>query len=79
MEIEREVVDGQPTSTLWVYVLEGQERRPVREITWVFDGDGDPGNDQAWIGVYAAKPTKDEDDDSRALEVTFRDFVVETS
>ena len=78
VELEREVVDGKPTSTLWVYALEGVERRPVREITWVFDSDSAPSNDEAWIGVYAAKPTKDGDNDSRALEVSFSNFVVET-
>jgi len=33
VEIEREFVHGEPTSTLRVYVVEGLERRPVREVT----------------------------------------------
>ena len=79
VEVEREVVDGKLTSTLWVYAFEGLERKPVREITWVFDGVGDEGNDDAYIGVYAAKPTKDEDDGERALEVSISDYLVESS
>ncbi len=74
VEIEREFVHGEPTSTLWVYVVEGLERRPVREVTWVFDeADG-----ECWVGVYAAKPTKDQDDGERALEVEFGHLLVET-
>lgn len=74
VEIEREIVDGKPTSTLWVYVIEGLERRPVREVSWVFDeADG-----QCWIGVYAAKPKKDRDDGESALDVEFNHLLIET-
>jgi len=74
VEMEREFVHGEPTSTLWVYIVEGLERRPVREVTWVFDeADG-----ECWVGVYAAKPTKDQDDGERALEVEFGNLLVET-
>lgn len=77
VEMEREVVDGKPTSTLWVYIVDG-ETRPVREVTWVFDGvDGGKGGD-CWVGVYAAKPTKDEDDESRQLKVIFNGITIET-
>ena len=30
VEMEREVKDGKLTSTLWVYVVQGVERKPVR-------------------------------------------------
>ena len=78
VEMEREVVDGKPTSTLWVYVLEGLERRPVREVTWVFNGVDDRDSGDCWIGVYVAKPTKDKDDDYRNLQVSFSHLVIET-
>lgn len=78
VEMEREVVDGKPTSTLWVYVLEGLEPRPAREVSWVFDRVEDRDSGDCWIGVYVAKPTKDEDDGSRALQVLFSHLVIET-
>lgn len=56
--------------SLWVYQLEGVKRSPMREVTWFFEGDG---NEECWVGVYAAKPTGKE-----ALEVSFSHLVIET-
>ncbi|MCJ1322648.1 hypothetical protein MMC15_007997 [Xylographa vitiligo] len=36
--MEREVLDGNATSVLVVYVIEGYQKRHVREISWVFEG-----------------------------------------
>ena len=79
VEIEREVVDGEKTSTLWVYVIEtGGKRRPLREIAWVFEGAEPRDGPLCYVGVCVAKPKRDEDDGERGLEVTFKDFEVET-
>lgn len=65
--MEREVVDGKRTSTLWVYLIEGMERRPLKEVTWVFEEE----EGECWIGVYVAKPMKIEGDEKgkKSLEV----------
>lgn len=78
VEMEREVVDGKRTSTLWIYMVDGETRRPVREVTWVFDGVDEGNEGDCWVGVYAAKPTKDEDDGSRQLKVIFNGIRIET-
>lgn len=65
LELSREE-DG----SLWVYQLEGVKRLPMREVTWFFEGDG---NEECWVGVYAAKPTG-----NGALEVTFSHLMIET-
>ncbi|MCJ1263513.1 hypothetical protein MMC22_003383 [Lobaria immixta] len=78
VEMEREVVDGKRTSTLWIYMVDGETRRPVREVTWVFDGVDEGNGGDCWVGVYAAKPTKDEDDGSRQLKVIFNGIKIET-
>jgi len=76
VEMERHVVDGKPTSSLWVYAVGESTRTPMREISWVFD-DGADG--ECWIGVYAAKPNKDDDDHGdHALQVSFSDLLIET-
>jgi len=38
----------------------------------------DEADGECWVGVYAAKPTKDQDDGERALEVEFGHLLVET-
>lgn len=78
MEMEREIVDGKPTSTLWVYVVDGEKRRPIREVTWVFEGVDEGNGEDCWVGVYAAKPSKDEDDGNRQLKVLFNGLRIET-
>ena len=82
--MEREVLEGVGGSTLCVYVVEGVEKRVVREVTWVFEevnGEGEEEGEldgECWVGVYAAKPTKDEGDGGRELSVEFGGLVVET-
>lgn len=78
VEMEREVVAETLTSTLWVYMVDGEKRTPVREVTWVFDGVDEGKEGDCWVGVYAAKPTKDDDDEKRTLEVTFNELRIET-
>ena len=57
--------------SLWVYLLEGVKRCPLREVTWFFDGDD---TEDCWVGVYAAKPSGSGD-----LEVAFSHLVIETN
>jgi len=77
VEMEREVVDGKPTSSLWVRGREGEQDQSVavREVTWAFEDlcEGD-----CWVGVYAARPTKDGDDAEKVLKVQFKDLVIDT-
>jgi regulation of enolase protein 1 (concanavalin A-like superfamily) len=65
IEFERNPLEG----TLWIYVIDGEKRVPVREVTWVLS-EGD--ERVAWVGVYAAKPTADEGEaESKELQVNF--------
>jgi uncharacterized protein len=57
--------------SLWVYLLQGVKRSPLREVTWFFDGDGE---EECWVGVYAAKPSE-----TGNIEVSFSNLVIETS
>jgi hypothetical protein len=53
-------------------VDEKRDRMPIREVTWAFhDLDDD---DETPVGVYAAKPTKDERNE---LLVDFEKFEIE--
>ena len=66
IEIARED-DG----SLWVYVVEADKRLPIREVTWWADVNKAA---DCWIGVYAAKPTKEQEN----LVVRFDDLRIET-
>jgi uncharacterized protein len=58
--------------TFWVYVLDGEKKSPVREVTWVLSEKGEEGSDrEAWVGVYAATPTGMEEGSRAELEVRF--------
>ncbi|TDL26133.1 hypothetical protein BD410DRAFT_784174 [Rickenella mellea] len=73
VEIERENKDGMGKGpSLWIYLVEGNKRTAVREVTWAFEKD----DDDIQVGVYAARPTV-EGDAEDALEVSFEDFVLE--
>ena len=61
--------------TIWVYAVVEGKRQPLREVKWVFEGKGK--ESEVWVGVYAAKPTPDEGDEGKMLEVKFEDVRVE--
>jgi len=67
VEIERED-EGKDTS-LWVYLVEGERRTALREVTWVFKEDHLGGNIS--VGIYAARPTQLSDGDNEELSVEF--------
>ena len=77
VEMEREVIEGEKGSTLYIYVMEGVEKKPIREVTWVF-GEEEETEGECWVGAFVAKPTKDADDEEKALSVDFGNLSVET-
>ncbi|OJD17658.1 hypothetical protein AJ78_02249 [Emergomyces pasteurianus Ep9510] len=58
--------------SLWIYLIEGGERRRIRQVNWAFV---DEGSTQCWIGVYAAKPAKE----GGELMVSFKELEIELS
>lgn len=56
--------------SLWVYLIEGVSKAPIREVTWVFEEEGVK---ECWVGVYAARPG----DVGGELEVNFGHLIVE--
>ena len=77
VEMEREVIEGEKGSTLLIYMMEGVERKPIREVTWVF-GEDEEMEGECWVGAFVAKPTKDADDEEKALSVDFGNLSVES-
>lgn len=65
-------------TTLWIYLVFNEERRPLREIKWAFLEDREH-DAEMWVGPYAAKPTPEKDDAEAGLEVIFRDLKLETA
>ena len=77
IEMERKVIEGEKRSTLNVYMMEGVERKSIREVTWVFSEDENM-EGECWVGAFVAKPTKDADDEERALSVDFGNLSVDS-
>lgn len=74
VEMERDVEEDGSWGPVLRILLVGDdgEKLPIREVTWAFhDLDEDA---EMWIGVYAAKPIKDERDE---LVVKLSDFKLE--
>jgi regulation of enolase protein 1 (concanavalin A-like superfamily) len=67
-----ELVREEAENTLWVYLVEGVSRVPLREVTWAFDEEETA---ECWIGSYAARPSSSSTDD---LVVDFRHLIVES-
>lgn len=68
LECEVDAKEG----TMWVYIIvEGQERFPIREVTWVLDV---PVDEEIWVGVYAATPIMEGRAEGDGLEVNFKDW-----
>lgn len=67
LEMERKAVDD----TLWVYVIDGDKKVPVREVTWALSDED--GENMCWLGVYAATPMpKVGEPRDEGLKVSFR-------
>ena len=65
LELERDAKEG----TLWIYVIDGEKRIPLREVTWVLSEK----EQEIWVGVYAATPTTERGGRGK-LVVEFRDW-----
>jgi regulation of enolase protein 1 (concanavalin A-like superfamily) len=66
LEFERNKEEG----TLWIYVVDGDKKIPVREVTWILSEGGD--DKECWVGVYAAKPTVSAVGTEQGLVVDFK-------
>ena len=66
LEMERE------TDTLWIYVVDGEKRVPIREVTWILS---EPAETECWVGVYTATPKTD----GKPLEVQFSGWELEVT
>lgn len=76
--IERDGTDA------WVYVLEGsgktKKRRQLRQVTWAFNADDEQGlADEIYVGIYGAKPTRDQADPRYKIPVSFSVFALNTT
>ncbi|KAK9595958.1 hypothetical protein V6Z92_002450 [Aspergillus fumigatus] len=67
IEIVREADES-----LWVYLVEGVQKSPLREVTWCFE---EQENVECWVGVYAAKPSSEGGD----LVVNFGHLIVDVA
>lgn len=77
VEFAREAIPQTDEPSLWIYLVEdGGRRRPIREVTWAFEG-GAGGEEECWVGVYAAKPTPTQSDPGEELEVRFSGLTIE--
>ena len=43
-------------NSLWIYLVEGLQKSPLREITWIFE---EKDVKDCWVGVYAARPSSE--------------------
>ena len=80
VEMTRELRNGNLTSTLWIHGVNTSsgEKLPLREVAWVFEEASLKDDAECEIGVYVAKPIRDDLDPSKELEVTFEDLIVDT-
>ncbi|KAL3435651.1 hypothetical protein BDV09DRAFT_67466 [Aspergillus tetrazonus] len=67
LEVVRE-----PDDSLWIYLIQGVQKSPIREVTWVF---AEENVRDAWIGVYAARPSSAGGD----LVVNFASLIIEVT
>ncbi|KAJ5358384.1 uncharacterized protein N7496_010797 [Penicillium cataractarum] len=57
--------------SLWIYLVEGVQKSPIREVTWVFQEEG---VEEVWVGVYVARPGSE----GGELSVKFGHLIVDT-
>ncbi|CAE6430547.1 unnamed protein product [Rhizoctonia solani] len=72
-----EVVPEKDGPSLYVYLIEGDKRTLVREVSWVFQEKHDQ---LLGVGVYAARPTKVDGEESgkgETLSVNFEGLEIE--
>ncbi|PLB50445.1 hypothetical protein P170DRAFT_435637 [Aspergillus steynii IBT 23096] len=59
-------------NSLWIYLVEGIQKSPLREVTWVFE---EQDVKDLWVGLYAARPSKE----GGELDVNFGHLIVDTT
>lgn len=59
-------------TSLWIYLMEGVQKSPIREITWVFQEEN---VQECWVGVYAARPSSE----GKELSVNFGHLVIDSA
>ncbi|KAF3925320.1 hypothetical protein ABW20_dc0108462 [Dactylellina cionopaga] len=79
IEVERS--NDELGKSLWIYLVKGEKRIPLREVNWIFaeEEETEEGKMEAWVDVsaYAARPLKKEGKEDEELVVKFWDFKVE--
>lgn len=67
--------------SLWIYAVKNGEKQPLREVKWAFIDhlDNRMEHEDMRVGVYAAKPTADDDDAEAKIVVDFEDLQVESA
>jgi regulation of enolase protein 1 (concanavalin A-like superfamily) len=68
-----ELIRDAKDDTLWIYIIDGEKKIPIREVTWALS---EPGSGECWVGVYAATPNPVET--GKSLEVKFEGWELET-
>lgn len=58
--------------TLWICVVDGEKRVPIREVTWLLS---EAAETECWVGVYTATPKAD----GKPLEVQFSGWELEVT
>lgn len=66
LEMVREADDS-----LWIYLVEGVQKSPIREVTWIFQETVQ----ECWVGVYAARPGTE----GGELTVNFGHLIIESN
>lgn len=78
IEFVNKPVPESDAASLWIYLIDGdgdgQRRRLIRKVTRVF---AEGGEEESWVGVYAAKPAASTSDAGEGLEVSFSGLTVE--
>ncbi|KAK6539327.1 hypothetical protein TWF694_009560 [Orbilia ellipsospora] len=78
--IEAERSNDELGKSLWIYLVRGEKRIPLREVNFIFaDEEGDQVNGPVWLDVsaYAARPLEKEGKEKEELMVKFWDPLVE--
>ncbi|KAK6340237.1 hypothetical protein TWF730_002002 [Orbilia blumenaviensis] len=73
IEVERS--SDELGKSLWIYLIKGDKRIPLREVNWIFAEE----DEDVWVDVsaYAARPLAKEGKEKEELIVSFWDFEVD--
>ncbi|CDM36317.1 hypothetical protein DTO013E5_6774 [Penicillium roqueforti] len=57
-------------NSLWIYLVEGLQKSPIREVTWIFEQEN---VEDFWVGIYAARPSTE----GGELSVKFSHLIID--